>query len=347
MGVFVFAGSFFHVSGGHLALNRPAAVDVECLSRDVARVGRGEKNGGSHHLFRFGGAAERNHFAPDITVVGVILEVAVHVDRAGSEGVHADAKRGEFDRQLFGQSVQAGLAGAVGDEVFDAELCALRGYVDDAPGGLRLAHPTGGGEGAEKRALQVGIEDGVPLLLRRIEEARPACQPGVVDQHMELIEMLPRLGKHALDLFYLSEIGADHERASAESTDLGCGCFGTGAIGVVVDDDIGAFAGTAERERPANALTGSGDENSFCVKSHGDNLTSQSGPDDGRDVFLRRIGSGDFSRRACLVTRSAGTSGPRATILPIQHRWPRKHPRAGRASRPAAPTPFLPRCRRR
>jgi hypothetical protein len=52
-----------------------------------------------------------------------------------------------------------------------------------------------------------------------------------------------------------AEVGADDERAAAEGADLGGDGFGAAAIGVVVEDDVGAFAGAAEGEaRPMPLL---------------------------------------------------------------------------------------------
>src|SRR5262245_27297338 len=110
---FVFPGGFLHVAGRDLALDGPAGVDVEGLAGDVAGFRGREENGGTDHLAGLGGAAEWNHRAPDIAIVRIVAEVALHVDRTGSEGVDANAERSELDGELFREAVDAGLTRAV------------------------------------------------------------------------------------------------------------------------------------------------------------------------------------------------------------------------------------------
>jgi len=90
---------------GNHALHGPAAVDEERLSGDIDGIVGREKYSRSDHLFRFGGATERNHCAPSFPVVGIVDEISFDVDRTWSERIDAIAERRELDGELFGQDV--------------------------------------------------------------------------------------------------------------------------------------------------------------------------------------------------------------------------------------------------
>ena len=113
----------------------------------------------------------------------------------GGDGVDGDAVAGQL---LGGDDREAGDAGLGGAVVGLADVAVdarRRRRVDDAGvdlvAGLRPLAPVVGGEvrGAE-RALEVDLDDGVPLGLGHVDEHAVAQDAGVVDEHVEPAEGL-------------------------------------------------------------------------------------------------------------------------------------------------------------
>src|SRR5690606_29972380 len=188
-----------------------------------------------------------------------------------------------LERRDDGEGGDAGLGRAVvglADVAVDARR---RRGVDDAAvdllAGLRLlapvgSSPPGGGEGA----LEVDLDDEVPLLLGHVGEHAVAEDAGVVDEDVETAEGLDRLVDHALGGFPVADVGAVDDGLAPHAPDLlddltgGAGAA-TGAVHLgteVVDDDLRSLSGHHQRVLAADAPTGTGDDgdSSFEDSAH-------------------------------------------------------------------------------
>ena len=93
------------------------------------------------------------------------------LDRAGRDAVDADAERGQFDRELFGQMRQPGLAGAVGRAQRRGAHRRDRGDVDDRAAAM-FAHQGHGGLGAQERPGEIDREHPAPVLVGGFQQRR-------------------------------------------------------------------------------------------------------------------------------------------------------------------------------
>ena len=110
-------------------------------------------------------------------------------DGAGGDGVHPHL-RSEFTREGFGEHDEASLGGAVDGIIFQRSLRVHIRHVDDATvtaleiGCHRL--------GEKERRLQIGPQQIVPLLLRRLAHGGGIKTRGIVEQHIQATEGLGR-----------------------------------------------------------------------------------------------------------------------------------------------------------
>ncbi len=107
--------------------------------------------------------------------------------------------------------------------------------------------------------LEVHPDDGVPLVLGRVDQHPVADEAGVVDQDVQPAEGVDRLPHHGLGLREVGDVGAVGHGLAAECLDLGDHLvggrvsFSTGQRDAeVVHHDPGALAGQLERMRPTD-----------------------------------------------------------------------------------------------
>ena len=128
------------------------------------------------------------------------------VNEAGSDGVHGDVARSDFDGDSAGEADQAGFRRDVVRLAGVAGLRDDRSEIDDAAGAL-LEHRAEGLLDAEMRAGEVGAQHGVPVFEFHAQGERVARDGGVVHQNVELAEFR----EHLLEAgFHLRGIGYVH-----------------------------------------------------------------------------------------------------------------------------------------
>src|SRR5205823_8394538 len=95
-----------------------------------------------------------------------------------------DAVRGELEGHRARHRDDAALAGRI---VHAAWLAAhrRRGEIDDRSASAACDHGPGRRLSTEARALEVDVQDVVPLALGELEERRSRVDAGVVDEHVE------------------------------------------------------------------------------------------------------------------------------------------------------------------
>src|SRR5207248_4649387 len=115
---------------------------------------------------------------------------------------------------------------------------------DDAPAALP-AHGEAGGLGAEEGALEVDVEQQVPVGFFQLEDGLALEQAGVVDEDVDAAEGGERGGDDAAGLRDVAEVGGMPGGATAEGADL-LADGGAGLGVAAVDEDVGALAGEGE-----------------------------------------------------------------------------------------------------
>jgi hypothetical protein len=108
----------------------------------------------------------------------------VGADVARADGVDRHALVGQFLRQGHGEAVHAGLGGRVVGLAGLALFAVDRRDLDDAAPAL-FHHARHHLLGHVEHGVQVGVDDGVPVLARHLQEHAVAGDAGVVDQHVD------------------------------------------------------------------------------------------------------------------------------------------------------------------
>ena len=102
-------------------------------------------------------------------------------------------------------------------------------------------------------ALQVDVQNGVPLLLADLEEGRALQDPGVVYQDVEATQEVLRLGDEAPDV-RPGVRGALHgDRTAPHRLDLTHSALDILAAPPVVDRQVRTLAGQSQGDAPADA----------------------------------------------------------------------------------------------
>ena len=184
----------------------------------------------------------------------VLAEPQVGADRAGRDGVDADAARAELLRQRLGEVDQRGLGGAVVDRAaVGLEERVHRGDVDDRA--RRPASPSATMRRARRaqRGEEVHLHRPLELVVARAEEALEAQPHGadVVHQHVDAAVLVER----ALHELRRPVRAAQVDRHGGDAARGPRGCRGARA-----GDDARALVDERARDRQADALAGAGDD---------------------------------------------------------------------------------------
>ena len=100
----------------------------------------------------------------------------------------------------------------------------------------------------------------VPGILRHVVQRRQRTEDaGVADEDVELAPALEQRRPELIDLVALAEIELQQRRLAAARADLVVELLER-ADGARGDDDVGAVLGEGERDGPADAARGAGDE---------------------------------------------------------------------------------------
>ena len=146
-------------------------------------------------------------------------------ERRGGDAVHGDAVAGQLvggdDRERGDPGLGRAVVG-LADVAVDARR---RRGVDEAGvdvlAGLRPVTPVGGGEVRRAGgALQVHLDDGVPLGLAHVGQHAVAQDAGVVDQHVEAAVGVDGLGDDALGAAPVADVVGVGHRLAAGGDDL-------------------------------------------------------------------------------------------------------------------------------
>jgi len=193
-------------------------VRVHARDQPERRGGRDPPDPGDDHLALGHRAQQR--------VEGVLgdavelLQVQEGVDRAGQDRVDRHAVRRQLDRHGLGQPDQAVLGRDVVRVVRHGALPGGRGDVDDPP--RRSGHEQRREVlGDQPRALEVGVQDGVPGGLVQLPERRAGRDRRVVHQDVQAPEGLVHGRRGAPHGGPVAHVGDQGQRAAVEVLDAG------------------------------------------------------------------------------------------------------------------------------
>ena len=130
---------------------------------------------------------------------------------------------------------------------------------------LHLLAPVGGGEaGRHEVALEVDVDDDVPLLLGHRHEHAVAEDAGVVDEHVEAPEGVDRGADQRLAAVPVGDVVVRRDGLAAGGADLGGRLLGD--VAEVVDDDLGALGGEQQGVLAPEPAAGAGDDRDPAVE---------------------------------------------------------------------------------
>ena len=143
---------------------------------------------------------------------------------------------------------------------------------DDRPAVAGLDHRGHRRADGAPRAVQVDVDDGVPLLFGHLEHPAPAQHPGVGHHDVEPAELLDAVGHHLLQRGQVADVDLAGQHLAAGGLHRpdrlgqlfgGAERIGDGLRDRAADvdrDDVGALAGQPDRVRPALTARGPGNE---------------------------------------------------------------------------------------
>ena len=238
-------------------LKRAAAVEDEDMAGyefcvDEEGYGVGDVIGSAGAMQR--GAADEVGFP--------FAGIAGHGYCAGSNGVNADFGRERFG-ETFRQHDHAGFGRAVRNVAGPREDAAdVRKIYDDS---VRLLQERRGCLRAKEGRFQIGIQRGIPRFLRRVCEVRGKKIGGAVDENIEAAELFRGLLKQVLNVDEAAKIGLQGDAFSPEPCNFGSRIDRFGLRPVVMDYDIGAFAGQAHGYGATDAFGRSCDQRDAAI----------------------------------------------------------------------------------
>ncbi len=116
-------------------------------------------------------------------------------------------------------------------------------------------------------ALEVDVDDRVPLLLGHLPDDAVPGDAGVADQNVEAAERLEHPRHHGLGVGVARHVGLDRQTLATQLLDLGHDRLGLVVVASVVDRHVGALARQLERDRPADAEAAAGDDGALSFES--------------------------------------------------------------------------------
>src|SRR5262249_48473363 len=136
-----------------------------------------------------------------------------------ADGGDHDVVAGQLGAQPPGQADQGKLAGAVGKQVWDADLAADGRDVNDAALAA-TAHLGQGGEDGVKGGPEVDLHRlGEVVACHRLDGA-DADRPRVVDEHVDMAEVVLHSLNQPLGLPFVAQVADDGKRVRAQRLQL-------------------------------------------------------------------------------------------------------------------------------
>src|SRR5215203_375190 len=197
----------------------------------------------------------------------------LRLDPTRRHRVDVDIEPPELQGQRARHSLQTRLGRGVVDLPLVPQSHDRAGHHDLAV--LLLDHVLLDGLGTQETALQVDVQNLVPVVLTHLEEEVVAQETGVVDQDVEPPEVVGDLVERRADLLEARYVARDRDRLLPGVLD-GHHRVVTRLRGEVQDGDVGALLRQLYRLRCPNAPPGTSYNRHPSVEStHADHLTSR------------------------------------------------------------------------
>ncbi len=190
--------------------------------------------------------------------------IAGHRDGTGSDGVDADS-RGKFLGEDAGHQDHTAFGKRVRKKFAPTDNAAKIGEIDDdAVAGL--CEVGSRGLGAKKRRFEIGVEGGVPSVLGGLAELGFQERGGGVDENIEVAELSKDIGDEFLDCGDVGEFGGKCGAGAAKLFNSRDQFLGFGGGVAVMNSDVRAFLGEAERDSAAEPFGSAGDESDAAME---------------------------------------------------------------------------------
>jgi hypothetical protein len=240
-------------------------------------------------LLRIAIAAQRDHGVPQVLRLLRHKVRQPRVDVARRDGVDS-RKVAPLVRQRVRHVYAPGLGHVVRRlllrEVGDVARHAGR---DDEAALAALLEVRADGFGAVERAVEVGLDDLVPVLDRAVQDARVGGAAGVRDEPVDVAKVADHVGDQLLDLRPLRDVAfvrlGLHPVLGRQFLRVLLAAFGPRRVG---EGDVGAHLGAAARGLDAHAARagGAGDHDDFAFEAEEVGEGVGGGDGDGHDVAV-------------------------------------------------------------
>ena len=246
-----------------------AAVERQDAAVHELRGVRGEEHDRPYEVVRL---ADAPHRRPALEVlqqpaIGEDLVGHRRIEEVRGERVDADATVGPFARQQLRQVVYSALRSEVARRApFEPAGPKDGADVDDVAVPL-AQHVLGGRVAAVPQPREVRVEDVRERLRLRVlgPQAAGVGDAGVVDEHIDVPELIPRLLHHRRHLGRVGHVAADCRAAAAFGFDHRLRLFElVGASGGY--DDVGAGIGQSGSKRQAETVARASDDRDFSFE---------------------------------------------------------------------------------
>src|SRR5579864_459914 len=236
------------------------------MTGDEAGGVGGQEDGGAGEFVELAETAHGGAQQELAAALGTVQERGVQIGAqdAGDERVDADAGSGPLDGEGLGERSDGGFAGAVGSNFVEAEERGERADIDDAAV-TPLEHVTAEDAASAQRAVEVGVDDGVPLGFGKIEGGHAPGAAGAIDENLDAAEFSRGGREELLETLDVGDVAGLREGAAAERLD-----FRGGFAHQVGAAAGGHYVGTGQREtlgqREADAAGAADDDGGFVCE---------------------------------------------------------------------------------
>src|SRR5262249_9057241 len=142
------------------------------------------------------------------------------------------------------------------------------GHVDDRAAPPAGDHGAGRRLRAEEPALQIHVEDEVPVALAHLEERHSRIDACVVDEHVDPAELANDLPDHRLRTRRLRDVRLDQHGPPADAPNFLDDLVSRTAIVEIVHADVGAFTRERHRDGAPDTLLGAGHQRHLPGEPH-------------------------------------------------------------------------------
>src|SRR5579863_4106298 len=176
----------------------------------------GKEDGRAHQLLHLSEALHGSAHQEFLAARGAVQQFLVQggTEHAGHNGVYAHAVGRPFHRQGAGESEHAAFAGGIGGGLEEAEKRGKGSKVDNAAIAA-LHHVAAKNFAGVKQALEVDIQNSVPVLVAELQGRQTLGDAGGVDQNVHFAEGAERFLKQLVQGGLVGHVAGNSQGAAA------------------------------------------------------------------------------------------------------------------------------------